>query len=183
MARLSDQEVLAIAESRGMEVVDVKQYTKLDGDLEVRCKNQGHKFITNVRTMRLNSFSCPLCEKQEVTYTCRPPAKKGFRIMGWDQATQNFGISIFDDGRLVYYDVIRFVGETEERLVKIYNFLQYFIEVCEPDFVMFEDIQLQANGASQTMFNTFKVLAELMGVVKMVLTKNKIRHECVLNKV
>lgn len=103
--------------------------------------------------------------------------------MGWDQATQNFGISIFDDGRLVYYDVIQFVGETEERLVKIFNFLQYFIEVCEPDFVMFEDIQLQANGASQTMFNTFKVLAELMGVVKMVLTKNKIRHECVLNKV
>jgi len=82
LARLSDQEVLAIAESRGMEVVDVKQYTKLDGDLEVRCKNQGHKFITNVRKMRLNSFSCPLCEKQEVTYTCRPPAKKGFRIMG-----------------------------------------------------------------------------------------------------
>ena len=46
---------------------------------------------------------------------------------------------------------------------------------------MFEDIQLQTNGIGG--YNTFKVLAELMGVVKVILTANKVPHTCVLNKI
>lgn len=183
MAKLSKEEIIKIADSKGIEIIDPDSYIRLSEDMEVKCKAKGHKFWASVEAMRLNSFACPACERQEVTYVGKPPQKNGYRIMGWDQATQHFGISIFDDGKLVYFDCIDFIGETEERFLKIMKFIENVIIYWKPDFVCFEDIQLQANGAGAAQFQTFKVLAQLMGIVKAMLMKHEIEHACVLNKV
>ena len=63
------------------------------------------------------------------------------------------------------------------------KFIENVIIHWKPDFVCFEDIQLQANGAASSQFQTFKVLAQLMGIVKAVLMKYEVEHACVFNKV
>lgn len=182
MAKLSKADIIEIAKNKGLIIINPDDYINLESsNLIFECKN-GHTFIGDLKSVRDNkSFYCPLCDKQEVSYVSEPPVKSGFRVIGFDQATQNFGISVYDDGKLVYYDVAKFGGETEERLVSIANFVDAVCKEWCPDFVMFEDIQLQQNQHGG--YNTFKVLAELLGIVKMVLTKNKVKHECVLNKV
>lgn len=182
MAKLSKTDIADIANKKGLTVINPDEYINLESsNLIFSCK-EGHTFISDLKTIRDNrSFYCPLCDKQEVKYVGKPPVKSGFRVIGFDQATQNFGISVYDDGQLVYYDVAKFGGETEDRLVSIANFVDAVCKEWCPDFVIFEDIQLQQNHYSG--YNTFKVLAELLGVVKMVLTKNRVKHECVLNKV
>ena len=183
MAKLTKEEIIRIADEKGIEIIDPDSYVRLSEDMEVRCKAKGHRFWASVEAMRLNSFYCPACERQEAVYVGKPPKKSGYRIMGWDQATQHFGVSIFDDGKLVYFDCIDFIGDTETRFVKIMKFIENMIIHWEPDFVCFEDIQLQTNGANASQFQTFKVLAQLMGIVKAMLMKYEIEHSCVLNKV
>ena len=182
MAKLSKNDIIEIAKIKGLTIINPDEYINLESsNLVFECKD-GHTFIGDLKSVRDNkSFYCPLCDRQEVKYVSKPPVKNGFRIIGFDQATQNFGISVYDDEKLVYYDVAKFGGETEDRLVSIANFIDAVCKEWQPDFVIFEDIQLQQNHYGG--FNTFKVLAELMGVVKMILTKNKVKHQCVLNKV
>ena len=184
MAKLTKEEVIQICNERGYEVLNPDEYENLEAtNLKMTCK-EGHSFITSLKVVRdLKGFNCPQCEKQEVSYNRKPPVKRvgSYRIMAFDQATQNFGVSIYDGGKLVYYDVIRFIGATEERLVDIAQFIAKACKEWEPDFVMFEDIQLHAGAYNG--YQTFKVLAELLGVVKVMLQIQGVRHGCVLNKV
>lgn len=184
MAKLTKEEVIQICKERGYEVLNAEEYENLEAtNLKMTCK-EGHTFITSLKIVRdLKGFNCPQCDKQEVSYNRKPPMKRSgtYRIMAFDQATQNFGVSIYDSGKLVYYDVIHFIGGTEERLVDIAQFIAKSCKEWEPDYVMFEDIQLHAGAYNG--YQTFKVLAELLGVVKVMLQIQGIRHSCVLNKV
>lgn len=184
MARLSPAEVQQISAEKGFTVNNAEEYRNLDeSNLSFTC-SEGHTFLTSLKIVRdMKGFSCPLCERQEVTYRRTPPPKDPtqFRIIAFDQATQNFGVSIYDGGQLVYFDVIRFFGDIERRLVEIAEFVSKVCKEWLPDFVIFEDIQLHA-GANNG-YQTFKVLAELLGVVKVMLQVHGIRHGCVLNKV
>jgi Holliday junction resolvasome RuvABC endonuclease subunit len=181
MSKLSNAELAQIAAAKHLTVVNPDAYVNLDSELTFKCE-KGHTFISTIEVIRNPNFvNCPICDQQVVHYSSRPPEKKGFRIIGFDQATKHFGISVFDDEKLVYYDVIDFTDEdTEVRLVKIGHFIDEVCKYWKPDFVGFEDIQLQ-NGAAG--FKTFKVLAELFGVTSAVLQLNRIPHECVSNKV
>lgn len=181
MARLTSEELLRIAKTKGLEIKNVGSYVNLNSELKFECE-RGHEFQTTMSVVRDANFrGCPLCERQEVKNVAKPPKKSGYRIMGFDQATKHFGISVFDDGKLVYYDCVDFNdSNTEVRLMQISQFLDRVCKAWQPDFVVFEDIQLQGGAAG---FNTFKVLAELLGIVIAVLNINSIAHECVSNKV
>ena len=182
MSRLSGEEIQTIAKEKGLRVLNPEEYINLTSDnLVFECEN-GHHFNAKLKDVRdLASFGCYDCMKQQVKYVSQPPIKTGYRVVGFDQATQNFGVSVYDDGKLVYYDIVRFIGETDERLVNIADFVDKVCKNWTPDKIIFEDIQLHNNQYGG--YHTFKVLAELLGVVKMVINKNKIPYDCVLNKV
>lgn len=184
MAKLTKEEITKISEERGYRVENADEYKNLEEpNLRFICP-EGHSFLTSLKVIRdLKTFRCPECDKQTVSYTCKPPIKKQgvFRTIAFDQATQNFGISVYDDKKLVYYDVIRFIGGTEDKFLNIAEFISLVCKEWLPDYVIFEDIQLHA--AAENGYNTFKVLAELLGIVKLMLTIHGVPHGCVLNKV
>lgn len=182
MAKLSKEELLDIASSRELIIEDVAEYVNLQSDMVFVCKKCGKRFISNFSTIRNVNWKCSSCEGQsDVKYVGKPPKKTGYRIIGCDQATQKFGISVFDDGKLVYYDCIEFNGELDERYGQIMTFMENVVDYWEPDFVMLEDIQLQQGSVGG--YNAFKVLGGLLGIIKAVLAKKKIPHKEVLNKV
>lgn len=181
MARLTKAEIEEIAKEKGLTIVNPEEYVNLSSELTFKCA-KGHNFITSIGIVRDSKFeNCPLCERQEVKKVGQPPVKKGYRIIGFDQATKHFGISIFDDGQLVYYDCVDFNdANTEVRLAKISKFVDSVCKQWQPDFIVFEDIQLQGGAAG---FTTFKTLAELLGIVIAAVNINGVAHLCVSNKV
>ena len=181
MARLSFEELFAIAKNSNLEVEDVTKYVNLQTDMVFKCRKCGNKLISNFETVRNVNWKCPHCESQVVKKVSKPPQKNGYRIIGCDQATQNFGISVFDDGKLVYYDCFEFSGELDKRYADIMKFMDNVVVQWSPDLVVVEDIQLQQGAIGG--YNVFKVLAGLLGVVKAVLAKHKVPHKEVLNKV
>ena len=181
MSKLSYEQLFAIAKQSKLEVEDVTKYVNLRTDMVFKCLVCGNKLVSNFETIRNANWRCPLCESQKVTKVSKPPKKQGFRIIGCDQATQHFGISVFDDGQLVYYDCFDFIGDLEKRYADIMRFMENIVDQWEPDFVAFEDIQLQQGAIGG--YNAFKILGGLLGIMKAVLTRKKVAHREVLNKV
>ena len=182
MSRLSQEEIEKIAKEKNLIILNPESYVSLSSDLEFKCLKCKKMFISNMDTVRSPRFMCPECEKQRAVYRNSPPPKEKdvFRIIGFDQATVSFGISVFDNGQLVYFAVERFNGATENRLASIATFIEKICREWRPDLVELEDIQLQHNNAG---YITFKTLAELLGVVKMTLSRENVPHDVVLNKV
>ena len=109
-------------------------------------------------------------------------AKGKVRVVGFDQATIDFGISVFDDGQLTWCSVKHLTGETNKRLMNAGLFVAEVVEILQPDYVIYEDIQYQTTTA-YSGYTTFKVLAELKGIVGYELDKAGVPNEHVLNKV
>lgn len=182
MSKLGAAELIAIAEEHNLVIRNITEYQNLKSDLTFRCLECGKDFVSNIETVRNKNFTCPHCSEQLVVRRCQPPVKKGYRVIGCDQATQHFGISVFDDGILVFYDCIEFQGELDCRYAKIYAFMESVIENWKPDFVVIEDIQLQKSSAIGG-YTAFKVLGGLLGIMKAVLRKHEVEYVEVLNKV
>ena len=53
-----------------------------------------------------------------------PLKGNSYRILGFDQATEKFGVSVFDNGELVYYKLLVFTGDLNMRLLKIQQMLE-----------------------------------------------------------
>ena len=103
------------------------------------------------------------------------PQKKGYRIIAFDQATERFGLSIFEDNQLVFYSLYTFSGDVIHRLTKIKKFVQdVVINEWKPDIIIMEDIQYQQNGIL-----TFKILAMLLGILQELCCENNIEFEAV----
>lgn len=63
-------------------------------------------------------------------------------------------------------------GIVSTRLLKIDRFLdQVLIDTWKPDFIAFEDIQLEHNNVM-----TFKVLAQLLGICEVEANKHNINY-------
>jgi len=80
----------------------------------VRCE-EGHKIITNLKSVRLDSFRCPQCagESSKGFNAATPfemPQKKGYRVLGIDNATKKFGVSMYENGNLIFYRLLTFSG-------------------------------------------------------------------------
>ena len=146
-------------------------YKNLDTELEMECP-QGHKQTQTYKQWRKH----PICEKCMAgdPYKVKKnkvPIKKidTQRILALDAATVITGYSIYDDGVLVSYGTYKVNKElpTENRINEVKKWLLAAIKEWEPDFLGLEHIQLQTygNGSSQLQVETYRVLANLQGVL------------------
>lgn len=100
-------------------------------------------------------------------------------ILSLDQSSRVSGYAVFIDGTLYTYGKFTFDDyDMGERLVKIRNKVKELISQYSPDKVVFEDIQQQNNVANNVQ--TFKILAQVYGVVSELLTELHIPHTSVL---
>lgn len=177
----SKQEVAEMLASKGFTATNLNEYKNLDTILHLECRN-GHCIDASLKTFRKPNFTCPLCEGASsisaAVSSLAVPTKTGYRIVAIDNASNNAGISVFDDGKLVYYHLYHFSGETIDRLVANRKLLKETVaEQWQPDMVVLEDIQYQNN------IMTFKTLAMLLGNSLVVMREHNIRTETVLSKV
>lgn len=100
-------------------------------------------------------------------------------LLAIDQASVTSGYAIFKDGELVNYGKFTFDDEIiAERLVKIRKKIIELIEEFDINEVAFEDIQMQGNVTNNVQ--TFKVLAEVFGVVSETLQERKMKYTVVM---
>ena len=101
------------------------------------------------------------------------------RLLALDQASKVTGWAIFEDGELKSYGKISLDDpNTDIRLVQLRQSIQTLVADYNIDEVIFEDIQQQNNVANNVQ--TFKVLAEVYGVVSELLQEIQIPHSTVL---
>ena len=101
------------------------------------------------------------------------------RILALDQASRTSGFAIFEDGKLYDYGTFTCADDNiGERLFKIREKVAKIIADYGIDFVAFEDIQLQNNVNN---VQTFKVLAEVFGVIYELVTELKLPNEIVFS--
>lgn len=101
------------------------------------------------------------------------------RLLALDQASKITGWAIFEDGELKSYGKISLDDpNTDIRLVQLRQGIQTLVADYNIDEVIFEDIQQQNNVANNVQ--TFKVLAEVYGVVSELLQEIQIPHSTVL---
>lgn len=175
MARLTIEQITAEVKDRGYDLIDATNYTNMNSRITIRCA-KGHLIETCLNDLRKVSFTCPVCDKDiKFINPGTVPQKKGYRIIAFDQATEKFGLSIYDEGKLVFYSLYTFSGDVINRITKIRKFIQdIVIKAWAPDIIIMEDIQYQQNGVL-----TFKILAMLLGVVQEVCYENDIEYEVV----
>lgn len=97
--------------------------------------------------------------------------KKGFRILGFDQASITSGWAIFDNDNLISYGKWTSDGtHSTERIAQTKYWVASMIEKWKPDLIAMEDIQLQKfttkSGCEGDAVLVFKKLAHLQGVLK-----------------
>lgn len=101
------------------------------------------------------------------------------RLLALDQSSKITGYAFFDNGRLIDYGKFSYDdSNVDTRLVKIRSRVEGLIDSYFPDEVVFEDIQQQNNVANN--IQTFKVLAEVYGVIAELLEELHIPHSTVL---
>lgn len=176
MARLTHQQITDEIQKLGYELVDDSKYTSMQSRIVIRCP-KGHLIETCLADFRRPSFTCPICDKDVDFINPKDvPAKNdAYRVIAFDQATEKFGLSIFDNGELVFYRLFTFSGELVARLSKIHKLVEeIIIPQWQPDYIVMEDIQYQSNGIL-----TFKVLAMLLGVIQTSCAEHNVPFEAV----
>lgn len=102
------------------------------------------------------------------------------RILALDQSSRISGFAVFDNDQLVDYGKINLsnISDIGDRLIMIRRWVRDLIEKYEIDKVYFEDIQLQNNVANNVQ--TFKILAEVFGVIHELLEEMGVPYTTVL---
>ena len=99
------------------------------------------------------------------------------RILALDQASRTSGYAIFENNQLIDSGTFTLMpDDIGERLVQLRNEIIKFIQYNQIDIVLFEDIQLQSGMAGVT---TYKVLAEVFGVIQELVTELGIEYHIV----
>lgn len=104
------------------------------------------------------------------------------KLLALDQASHTTGYTILDGNQIVKVGHFECKGaDLGDRLVKLRENIGKLIKDYDIDEVVFEDIQLQdVNGNKETGIKTFKILAEVYGVVYEYLTEIGIKNSSVL---
>lgn len=89
------------------------------------------------------------------------------KLLALDQASHTTGYAVFEDGKPVVISHFTAHGDDlGKRLEQIRNNIINLIKQYDIDTVAFEDIQLQdVAGSKEVGIKTFKMLAEVFGVV------------------
>lgn len=184
MGRITIEMVREELEKNGWKLVSEK-YTNLNTELQMICP-KGHSVFIPYGQWRKDK-SCPICNAaqkniQKVDEVARKP-KKGTRVLAIDQATYVSGWAIFDDDVLIQYSHFKLEDlDTATRIHKMKEWLLNMISNWKPDHIAFEDIQLQTFGGnkySETGVTTYKVLAQLLGVLIETCVEHNIKYEVV----
>lgn len=175
MSKLSIDKIQAEVEEKGYKLLDASKYENLSSPIIIQC-SKGHKIETSLGEFRKVSFECPVCDKSISFINPNAiPTKKGYRIIALDQATEKLGLSIFEDGKLIFYSPYSFSGVLNSRLVKIAKFFRdIVIKEWKPDFMILEDIQCQRGGML-----TYKILSMLLGILEEIADENEIAYDVV----
>ncbi len=88
-------------------------------------------------------------------------------LLALDQSSHTTGYAIFKDGQPIKVSHFDAKGEDlGDRLEYIRNKIVSLVEEYDIDEIAFEDIQLQdINGSREAGIKTFKILAEVFGVI------------------
>ena len=102
-------------------------------------------------------------------------------ILALDQSSYTTGYSVFKDDKPVVISHFDCVGnDLGDRLEQLRNKIIELINQYQVDEVVFEDIQLQdVNGNKEVGIKTFKILAEVFGVVHELLTELNMKYTVV----
>lgn len=179
--KLKIEDIRKDIESKGWKL-ESTEYVNLKTDLELRCP-KGHLNVVSYEKFRRGNYECPICQQEEFYVPTESCLKKsGYRILAFDQATEVSGWSVFDGNKLVKYG--HWVSNSNDCVERIDITKQWFasmIKKWNPDKVVIEDIQLQTykknEQESAKMVYTFKVLANLQGVLMNYLFTNNIIHK------
>ena len=99
------------------------------------------------------------------------------KILAIDQSSRCNGYAIFENDQLIDSGTFTLMpDDVGERLVQLRNEIIKFIQYNQIDVVLFEDIQLQSGMAGVT---TYKVLAEVFGVIQELVTELGIEYHIV----
>lgn len=175
MGRLSVDAIRQEVEAKGFTLISADNYENLNSEIVVKCA-QGHITKVSFADFRAASFTCPQCD-QSVKFVNPDvvPQKKGYRVIAFDQATEHFGLSVWDDGELVFFHLYTFAGTVVNRLTQIKNFVSNIVlKEWQPDYIVCEDIQYQYGAVL-----TFKILAMLLGIIEVACNEAKVPYEVV----
>lgn len=177
MAKLSNEQIAEEIKGKGYKLIDASSYENLESIITIQC-SEGHIIETNLKSVRHHSFECPFCASKDMKLELPRgvPQKNGYRIIAFDQATENIGMSIWDNGKLVYFDLFKFTDKIlVNRLMKIQRLLEEVaIPIWKPDFLVFEDIQQQGPNVL-----TFKILSMLLGICEVTAAKYGVEYSTV----
>lgn len=175
---ISKKEIESTILAKGFKPKDITTYKNLSSAIIIECK-QGHEIITDFASIRKDNFVCPSCEGKQssnlrIDHTL--PPKSGYRIIALDQSSKKIGVSVFDDGKLVYYHLFEVTGDLGDRLVKIYNLMhKVIIKEWQPNYLVFEDVY-KDNPL------TYKVLSMVMGICILAAEQYAVEHTELINK-
>jgi Holliday junction resolvasome RuvABC endonuclease subunit len=161
-------------------------YQNLDTELTIECP-EGHRVYTSLKKWRRN-HKCPVCDTNPYNNNANKEVSltKAFRILALDQATETTGWAIFDNKQLIKFGTITFNNSSAAaRMASLKQWLNSMIANFNPDLVVLEDIQLQQkregedDDGSILGVTTYKVLAQLQGVLINFCFEKKIDYELV----
>lgn len=184
MAKYKIEDLRIEAINHGWELIST-EYKNLDADLEYRCDKQHTVYISYKKIRK--DYVCPLCKEfdgaTEIEKVNAPiPKTKIERVLSLDQSTKVTGYAIFDGTKLICYDVVTMKDRLAPlRFIRLRDWLSDMIDQWQPDCVLLEDIQLQEEERTSMVknSNTFKILAENLGVLEAMLTERGQKYEVI----
>lgn len=168
----------------GYGVMDSTQYSTVQSVMDLLCE-KGHSLRGSLHDVRKVSFVCGECQKEKYGGQIgQLEEKKGLRIVSIDAATENLGLALFEDARLIAYQLAQVGGKQTliERLTTIRSFVEEFaFGTWDADYLVLENIQFQQYKGKEgyknvSYYMAFKSLAMLQGILLEVAQANGVEH-------
>lgn len=169
-----------------------EEYINLESPLKMKCP-KGHEQEKSYGEWRKRQI-CEQClagDPYKIKQKQVPEKKEGVdRVLALDAATIDSGYALYDGNQLVTFGVFHVDSRlpVTERINKVKQWMLTAIEEWKPDFVGIEHIQLQVyrnqdNGAIMRQVETYRVLANLQGVLLDALFEANIPSDLVISSV
>lgn len=103
------------------------------------------------------------------------------KLLALDQSSHVTGYTILDNGKIISVNHFNCIGDDlGDRLEQLRKQIINLINKYDIEEVVFEDIQLQdVNGSRDRGVKTFKILAEVFGVIHELLTEIKMPYTAI----
>ena len=166
MAKIKIDEIRKAAIDHNWTLIST-EYINLDSELIFECDEQ-HRVHLPYKKVR-DKWECPICKKNKLKVSSTniiPKSKNTKRVLALDQATHLTGYAVFDNKQLITSGVFQTeLSDNIARANAVKNWLISMVESRKPDIIGFEDIQLQQFNGKNIGVTTYKILAELLGIL------------------